>query len=229
MNAEIIAVGSELLTPFRQDTNSLFLTRRLNEFGVEVGFKGIVGDSLEHIRDVTRTALWRADILIFTGGLGPTEDDLTREGVAAALGVDVYRDADILAKLYARFASRHLTNMPRNNEKQADVVKGATVLANPAGTAPGQWIDTMFEGRPRIIVLLPGPPWELEKVWEAECVSRFREKLPPAFIATRSLRVAMLPIHVRCAYCAHLQAVSRCPDHNPGGCRRYRASFAGAL
>jgi nicotinamide-nucleotide amidase len=193
VNAEIIAVGSELLTPFRQDTNSLFLTRRLNELGVEVGFKGIVGDSLEHIRDVTRTALWRADILIFTGGLGPTEDDLTREGVAAALGVDLYRDADILAKLYARFASRHLTNMPRNNEKQADVVKGATVLANPAGTAPGQWIDTMFEGRPRIIVLLPGPPWELEKVWEAECVSRFREKLPPAFIATRSLRVAMLP------------------------------------
>jgi nicotinamide-nucleotide amidase len=193
VNAEIIAIGSELLTPFRQDTNSLFLTRRLNDLGVEVSFKGIVGDNLEHIRDATRTALWRADIVIIMGGLGPTEDDLTREGVAAALGVEVHRDPDVLAKLYARFASRQMTKMPRNNEKQADVVGGAMVLPNPAGTAPGQWIDTLFESHPRIILLLPGPPWELEKVFDVECVPRLREKLPTSFIATRSLRIAMLP------------------------------------
>jgi nicotinamide-nucleotide amidase len=193
VNAEIIAIGSELLTPFRQDTNSLFLTRRLNELGVEVSFKGIVGDNQQHIRDATRTALWRADIVIFIGGLGPTEDDLTREGVAAALGVELHRDPDIVAKLYARFASRQMTKMPPNNEKQADVVKGAKILPNPAGTAPGQWIDTMFEGRPRVIMLLPGPPWELEKLFDAECIPRLREYLPPSFIATRSLRIAMLP------------------------------------
>jgi len=108
VNAETIAVGSELLTPFRQDTNSLYLTRRLNDLGVEVGFKTIVGDSREHIRDAIRTALWRTGIVILTGGLGPTEDDLTRDAVAAALGVELYRDPDLIAKLYARFASRQI-------------------------------------------------------------------------------------------------------------------------
>jgi nicotinamide-nucleotide amidase len=192
VNAEIIAIGSELLTPLRQDTNSLYLTRRLNDLGVAVSFKTIVGDHLEHIRDAVRTALWRAGIVVVMGGLGPTEDDLTREAVAAALGVEVNRDPDLIAKLYARFAARQM-KMPPNNEKQADVVGSAVVLPNPAGTAPGQWIETRFEGQSRIIILLPGPPWELEKLFETECFERLRAKLPPAFIATRTLRVAMLP------------------------------------
>src|ERR1700754_3238166 len=106
MIAEIIAAGSEMLTPHRQDTNSLFLTAQLNDLGVEVAFKTIVGDSLEHLTDAARNALRRTDIIIFSGGLGPTEDDLTREAAAAALGVGLHRDAEILAGLYKRFAAR---------------------------------------------------------------------------------------------------------------------------
>ena len=192
MNAEIIAIGSELLTPFRQDTNSLYLTRRLNQLGVEVRFKTIVGDNREHIREATRTALWRADLIMVMGGLGPTEDDVTRDAVAAALGAELHRDPDLIAKLYTRFAARQM-KMTENNDRQCDLVGNAIVLTNPVGTAPGQWIDTMFEGRPRIVILLPGPPWELEKVFETECFARLGERVPSAFLATRSLRVAMLP------------------------------------
>ncbi|MFB3915608.1 MAG: competence/damage-inducible protein A [Terriglobales bacterium] len=192
MNAEIIAIGSELLTPFRQDTNSLYLTGRLNDLGVEVRFKTVVGDNREHITDATRTALWRADIVILMGGLGPTEDDLTREAVATALGLELRRDSELIAKLYARFAARQM-KMPPNNERQADVIAGAVLLPNPVGTAPGQWIETLFERRQRIVILLPGPPWELEKVFENECVQRLRDKLPRQFIAARVLKVAMLP------------------------------------
>lgn len=192
MNAEIIAIGSELLTPFRQDTNSLYLTGKLNDLGVEVSFKTIVGDNREHITDATRAALWRADIVILMGGLGPTEDDLTREAVADALGLELRRDPELIAKLYARFAARQ-SKMPANNERQADVVAGAILLGNPVGTAPGQWIETLFEGRQRIVILLPGPPWELEKVFDPQCMERLRQKLPAQFIATRVLKVAMMP------------------------------------
>ena len=120
MIAEIIAVGSEMLTPFRQDSNSLYLTRRLNELGVDVSYKTIVGDKREQLVSVAKTALSRSEILIFTGGLGPTEDDLTREAVAEALEIRLKRDADLVAELYARFAQRRV-KMPENNTKQADV------------------------------------------------------------------------------------------------------------
>lgn len=99
MNAEIIAVGSELLTPYRQDTNSLYLTEKLNQMGVEVGFKTIVGDSLENLTRAATVAFSRADVIIFMGGLGPTEDDLTREAVAQALGLPLRRDPAIIASL----------------------------------------------------------------------------------------------------------------------------------
>src|SRR5881275_1594496 len=132
MNAEIIAIGSELLTPFRQDTNSLFLTDRLNELGVEVRFKTVVGDSRGDLVTVARIAISRSDIVIFMGGLGPTEDDLTRECVAEALGIELQRDPEIIAELYKRFASRRM-KMPPNNDRQADVLAGAEVLANPLG------------------------------------------------------------------------------------------------
>ena len=124
MIAEIIAAGSEMLTPHRQDTNSLFLTAQLNSLGVEVAFKTIVGDNLAHLTNAARVALSRADIVIFSGGLGPTEDDLTREAVAAALGISLHRDPEILTALYKRFAARQMS-MPRNNVKQADILDGA--------------------------------------------------------------------------------------------------------
>jgi nicotinamide-nucleotide amidase len=190
--AEIIAVGSEMLTPSRQDTNSLFLADQLNQLGISVAFKTIVGDNLERLTNVARTALGRADISIFTGGLGPTEDDLTREAVAAALGIELKRDHEIVTAMYKRFAERRL-QMPGNNARQADVLQGATVLPNSRGTAPGQWLETQFEGKVRIVTLLPGPPHELEAMWAKQCVPRLREVVPPAAIATRVLKTAMLP------------------------------------
>ena len=191
MNAEIIAIGSELLTPFRQDTNSLYLTEKLNQLGVEVVLKTIVGDSRERLVSVAQHALLRSDIVIFMGGLGPTEDDLTREAVAEALGVVLHRDEEVLSKLKERFASRGYKMTP-NNYKQADVIAGAIVLPNPNGTAPGQWISGEYEGRERLIILLPGPPFELKALFDAECYERLRAKLPVAYIATRVLKVAML-------------------------------------
>jgi nicotinamide-nucleotide amidase len=189
--AEIIAAGSEMLTPFRQDTNSLFLTARLNDLGVEVAFKSIVGDNHDHLVNVARTALGRSNILIFTGGLGPTEDDLTRECVAEALGIELKRDPDLVAELYARFAQRRI-KMPENNVKQADVLAGAEVIRNPRGSAPAQWLEGTHLGDERIIILLPGPPWELEPLFRDEFEPRLRQVLPEAFIATKELKVAMM-------------------------------------
>lgn len=189
MNAEIIAIGSELLTPFRQDTNSLYLTEKLNELGVEVIFKTIVGDNREHLTASACLALSRAEIVLFIGGLGPTEDDLTRESVAAALGLAIRRDPEIVTQLEQRFAQRG-HKMTANNMKQADVIAGATALPNPQGTAPGQWISGKYEGQEKIVVLLPGPPHEMKAVFERQCLERLRAKLPQQFIAVRVLKIA---------------------------------------
>ena len=191
MNAEIVAVGSELLTPFRQDTNSLYLTEKLNELGVDVAFKTIAGDNRAHLTAVAQIALSRSDVIIFIGGLGPTEDDITREAVADALGLKLGRDAELVEKLEKRFASRNM-KMTANNAKQADILAGATVLPNSLGTAPGQWISGKYDGREKIIILLPGPPHELKKLFEEQCVERLRAKLPSAFIASRVLKIAMM-------------------------------------
>jgi nicotinamide-nucleotide amidase len=191
VNAEIIAVGSELLTPFRMDTNSLYLTEQMNQLGVEVIFKSVVGDDLGRLAAAAQHALCRSDVVILSGGLGPTEDDLTREAVAQALRVPLRRNEKVLAGIEQRFAARGWKMSP-NNAKQADVLEGATVLPNPNGTAPGQWFSGQIDGRERIVILLPGPPHELKALFEAECRERLREKLPTAFLATRVLKVAML-------------------------------------
>ncbi len=192
MNAEIIAIGSELLTPFRQDTNSLFLTAELNKLGVEVEYKTVIGDDRTRLTDIARIALDRADVVIFMGGLGPTEDDLTREAVAAALHLQLKRDPDLVAGLYARFAARKM-KMPENNLKQADVITGAAALPNQRGSAPGQYLEGTIDGRERIVILLPGPPVELKPMFSEEVLPRLQRKLPPAFIATRELRMALMP------------------------------------
>ena len=191
MNAEIIAVGAEMLTPFRMDTNSLYLTEQLNLLGVDVIFKSIVGDDRRRLVAAAQHGLFRSDILIFSGGLGPTEDDLTREAVAEALGLSLRRDPEILARLEKRFAERGW-KMSANNAKQADVLEGASVLPNPNGTAPGQWLSGEFDGREHIVVLLPGPPHEMKALFEAEVRERLRAKVPPAFLAVRTLKIAML-------------------------------------
>jgi nicotinamide-nucleotide amidase len=191
MNAEIIAVGSELLTPWRQDTNSLYVTERLNQLGVNVTFKTIVGDRPKHLVDAVRNALRRADVIVVMGGLGPTEDDLTREAVAEALKVPIERDPELIAHLYTRAAQRRMT-MTRNNEKQADVIEGAVVLENPNGSAPGQWLDTVYGEHRKLVMLLPGPPVELKPLFDEQCVPRLREVVPTRFIATRVLKAALI-------------------------------------
>jgi nicotinamide-nucleotide amidase len=191
VNAEIVAVGSELLTPYRQDTNSLYLTERLNQLGVEVIFKTIVGDSRSRLTEAALLALSRAEIVIFIGGLGPTEDDLTREAVADALGVQLRRDPEALAAIERRFAARGWKMSP-NNQKQADVIAGATVLPNANGTAPGQWIIGKYESLERIILLLPGPPHEMKALFDGQCMDRLRAKVPRQFIVTRELKIAMM-------------------------------------
>jgi len=180
-----------MLTPYRMDTNSLYLTEQLNLLGVDVIFKSIVGDDLRRLVAAAQHGLFRSDILIFSGGLGPTEDDLTREAVAEALGLNLCRDPEILARLEQRFADRGW-KMSANNTKQADVLEGAAVLPNANGTAPGQWMSGKFDGRERVVILLPGPPHELKALFEAECRERLRAKLPTAFLVTRVLKVAML-------------------------------------
>ena len=192
MNAEIIAVGSELLTPHRQDTNSLYLTEKLNELGIEVRFKCIVGDDREGLVAAAKLAMRRSEITIFMGGLGPTEDDLTRESVAEALGLKLNRDPEMVAKLEERFAKRGM-KMSANNLKQADILSSAAALPNPMGTAPGQWISGKYDGQERILMLLPGPPYELKAMFAAECTPRLRAKIPPQHIATRLLKIALMP------------------------------------
>jgi nicotinamide-nucleotide amidase len=205
MIAEIIAVGSEMLTPHRQDTNSLYLTAGLNDLGVSVAFKTIVGDNRSHLVSAIRIALLRADIVLLSGGLGPTEDDLTRECLAEVLQVELHRDPNVIAKLRERFAARRIP-LPPNNLKQADVLEGAHLLPNAYGSAPGQYIDTVFttpDGAFRkIIILLPGPPKELKPLFETECRPRLSAALPAFHLARRVLRMALIPestVDARCA------------------------------
>jgi nicotinamide-nucleotide amidase len=191
MKSEIIAVGSEMLTPARQDTNSLYLTEKLNEIGVTVRFKTIVGDRRKDLVNAIHSALGRSDILILMGGLGPTEDDLTREAVAEALALTLRRDAQQVAALHARAASFRIT-ISDNNLKQADVLEGATILPNPNGSAPGQWLETTFAGYRKIVMLLPGPPNECRPLFDEACLPRLTQIVPPRAIAKRTLRAAMI-------------------------------------
>jgi len=192
MKSEIIAVGSEMLTPFRQDTNSLYLTEKFNELGVTVAFKTIVGDRKKDLVNAIGAALSRTDIIVLMGGLGPTEDDLTREAVAETLSLTLRRNATQVAALAARAATWRIP-MPNNNLKQADLLEGATLLPNPNGSAPGQWLDTTWNGYRKLLMLVPGPPNECRPLFDAECLPRLREIVPVRYIAKRTLRAAMIP------------------------------------
>jgi len=163
-SAEIIAVGSELLTPSRLDTNSLAITERLRALGIALRAKAVVGDRASDLAAVFRGALERADLIILTGGLGPTDDDLTRDVVSEVLGLPMSIDDAIVEKIRARFARRSL-EMPDVNRRQAQVPRGAIVLDNPNGTAPGLFIDHAG----KIVILLPGPPRELQPMFEQVC------------------------------------------------------------
>ena len=187
MKAEIIAVGSELLTPDRIDTNSLFLTEELNKLGIEVLRKTIVGDNRELLAEAFRDALNRVPVVIASGGLGPTEDDLTRETVAELLGRRLQRNDDVVRAIEARFRS-FKRDMPAVNLRQAMVPEGAEVLENPRGTAPGLWL----EDKGRSIALLPGPPRELKPLFLEQVRPRLERRTSGVRMFHRELRITGL-------------------------------------
>jgi nicotinamide-nucleotide amidase len=182
--AEIIAVGSELVTPYRLDTNSLWLTGRLNELGIDVRAKAIARDDRDDLAALFGQALSRADLVVMTGGLGPTDDDLTREVVAAALGLALEEDATILQGVRERFARRRIP-MPDNNRRQALVPAGATPLENKNGSAPGLWIESSG----KVIVLLPGPPREVHPMFDVDVAPRLAARTGGRRLRRRVLKI----------------------------------------
>lgn len=184
MKAEIIAVGSELLTPDRIDTNSLFLTAELNKLGIEVIRKTVVGDKRADVGEAFGTALARAELVVSSGGLGPTEDDLTREAVAELLGRKLVLNAEVLRGIQERFR-RLGRQMAEVNARQAMVPEGATTLENSRGTAPGLWLET----HDRVVVLLPGPPNELQAMFARQVAERLLRRAGSVRQVVRELRV----------------------------------------
>lgn len=182
--AEIIAIGSELLTPQRIDTNSLAVTEQLNLLGVEVVGKHVIGDNRELLTGAIRAALQRADIVVLIGGLGPTEDDVTRDAAAAALGRKLAFSPEQESILIHRFRQINRP-MAKNNLRQAYLIEGAEALPNPNGSAPGQFISTERGA----MALLPGPPRELKPMVVEELIPRLRHVVPPQSIRVRSWRI----------------------------------------
>jgi len=188
MKSEIIAIGSELLTPDRLDTNSLYITSRLNRLGISVERKTVVGDEHKQLCDAFRESLARADLVIATGGLGPTEDDLTREALSETLSRRLVLNHDVLHAIEARF-KRFGRPMAERNARQAMVPEGATVLPNANGTAPGLWVES--DGR--IVVLLPGPPHELKGIFGEEVEPRLARVAGGVRLHARELRTVGVP------------------------------------
>jgi nicotinamide-nucleotide amidase len=173
-----------MLTPFRVDTNSLFITEQLNAIGYDVRLKAVVGDDVDELAEVLRTAGGWADLIVITGGLGPTEDDVTRDAVARVYDMPLEVDEAIVDRIRDRFARRGMT-MPDINRRQAMVPRGAVVLENPNGTAPGLWIE---RGR-AAIVLLPGPPREMKPMLEGVVRDRLAPRSGTAGLFRRVLKI----------------------------------------
>jgi nicotinamide-nucleotide amidase len=173
--AEIIAVGSELLGSTRTDTNSLYISGKLAELGIDLTIKTVVGDERAALATLLRQALERTDLVVLTGGLGPTDDDLTRDVVSEVLGLPMTIDESIVAKIRARFEKRGLV-MPEVNRRQAQVPRGALVLDNPNGTAPGLFMDYDGTRGRQIVILLPGPPRELNPMFDLVCDGPLAER-----------------------------------------------------
>jgi nicotinamide-nucleotide amidase len=187
--AAIVAVGSELLTPSKIDTNSLFITEQLNLLGIDVTSKAVSGDDRTELAHVVRNVLGRVDLVVLSGGLGPTDDDVTREAVASVLDLPLAEDPEIVARLRARFVARGYPGpMPEINRRQAMVPAGAKVIENPRGSAPGLWIDH----ENRVVLLLPGPPRELRPMLTDLVSGPLRERSSGRSLVRRVVRVAGL-------------------------------------
>lgn len=185
LKAEIIAVGSELLTPDRTDTNSLWLTEKLNEIGIEVGAKSIIGDDEERLEKCIRTALEESDLVITTGGLGPTEDDVTRQVAARAVSRKLVLDEAVLEEIKRRF--QHWgREMPETNKRQAFIIDGGEMLPNPNGSAPGMFLALGNKG----LAVLPGPPREMRPMFEDHVLPRLLEKAGEVKVRRKVLKVS---------------------------------------
>ncbi|MDO8617266.1 MAG: competence/damage-inducible protein A [Dehalococcoidia bacterium] len=191
MRAEIISVGTELLLGEILDTNAQYIAARLPAIGLDLYFQSTAGDNLERLVDTIERGLARSDVIIMTGGLGPTEDDLTREAIASALGEELFVDADAERALRAFFTSRGV-GFPERNVKQAQLIPSATAIPNPRGTAPGWWVEkgtsaslsTGFQ----YIIAMPGPPSEMQRMWEKEVEQRLASLAGGGVLITRVLK-----------------------------------------
>ncbi len=184
MKAWILAVGSEMLTPFKQDTNSLRITGRLNTLGYDVRMKAVVSDDTAEVAALFSRGLGTVELIVCTGGLGPTEDDVTRDALARALSIPLDLDERVLAAIQQRFEQRGLA-MPAINRRQAMVPRGATIIENTRGTAPGLWIEAQGTG----VLLLPGPPREMAPMLEAVIEDRLRARSEGRGLFRRVLRI----------------------------------------
>ena len=183
MRAEIISIGTEILLADIQDTNAHYLAQRLPALGVDLYYMHQIGDNQARLSELMRTALQRSDVVLCTGGLGPTEDDVTRDAIAAAVGEEASIDADAEAHLRG-FFSRRSIDMPERNLKQATIIPSGTILPNPLGTAPGWWVETA-EG---IIVAMPGPPAEMSGMWANEVAPRLADRSDGDVIISRAIK-----------------------------------------
>lgn len=184
MKAEIIAVGTELLMGETQDTNSSWLGNRLPEFGLELEWVTIVGDDIGRLTDIIKRAWHRSEVLFIMGGLGPTLDDLTRDGIAAALDETITIDPELQQWLEDSFAGRNAGPMPKQNLRQASIIPSAQSIRNAMGTAPSWWIDK----GDKLLVTLPGPPGELMNMWTTEIAARLKDRLPGQAIVARTFK-----------------------------------------
>ena len=184
MKAEIISIGTELLLGEIVDLNSPYLAGELPKIGVDVYHIQSIGDNMERLLDSLRRGMERSDLVLMTGGLGPTDDDLTRAAVARLLGEELYVDPELEAQVRSFFGNRGM-NMPENNIKQAMLIPSASAIANPMGTAPGWW--TQKGGK--VLVSMPGPPRELRHMWENEVRPRLRDMVGGGLLVSRTLKV----------------------------------------
>lgn len=183
MKAEVIAIGTEILLGEIVDTNSAHIARQLPELGVDLFYKSVVGDNLGRITETLQRAWGRSDVTIITGGLGPTEDDMTREGICALLGETPHVDPDLEKRLRGFFANRGYP-MPESNVKQAWLIPSARALDNPRGTAPGWWVER--EGH--VIICMPGVPTEMERMWAEEVRPELERRSDGQVLVTRTIK-----------------------------------------
>ena len=186
MKAEIVSIGTELLLGQITDTNASYLASKLPELGIDLLWVTQVGDNLERMKECLGRARNRSDLVLTTGGLGPTEDDLTRKAIAALMGEEPKVDPELEQGL-REFFSRRGYQMPESNIKQATIIPSAQVIPNPRGTAPGWWVER--DGK--VIIAMPGPPSEMQRMWEKEVSQRLRERIPE-IILSRTLKTYLL-------------------------------------